>query len=92
MGNGIAVIKKAHWYLIHLIEINHQIKFLFYYPLNHKQKERFRVYDVTEKNVKKIEKRLIEMVQKIKQLNFVATPTTRECGYCDYRNICTEAM
>ena len=67
---------------------------LFYplVPLNHKQKERFRVYDVTEKNVKKIEKRLIEMVQKIKQLNFVATPTTRECGYCDYRNICTEAM
>ena len=25
-------------------------------------------------------------------LDFKAKPSTRECGWCDYRNICTEAI
>ena len=56
------------------------------------QLKRFRVYNVEEKHVENALKRLQDVVKEIKSLNFVATPTEQDCGWCDYRNICEEAV
>jgi hypothetical protein len=47
---------------------------------------------VGEEHVKNALKRLEDAVKEIKSLNFVATPTEQDCGWCDYRNICEEAV
>ena len=54
--------------------------------------KRFRVYDVKTKYVDAAKVKLREKIQRIKNLDFKAKPSTRECGWCDYRNICTEAV
>ena len=56
------------------------------------QLKRFRVYNVEEKHVDKAFARLVDAIKEIKSLNFVATPTEQDCGWCDYRNICEEAV
>ena len=56
------------------------------------QLKRFRVYNVGEEHVKKAFARLVDAVKEIKSLNFVAMPTEQDCGWCDYRNICEEAV
>ena len=54
--------------------------------------KRFREYKVKQETVDATINKLEELVKSIKKLDFTAKPTTRECGYCDYRNICTEAI
>ena len=55
-------------------------------------KKRFREYKVKQETVVAVTKKLEEIVKRIKSLDFTAKPDARECGFCDYRNICTEAI
>ena len=55
-------------------------------------KKRFREYKVKQETMIATINKLEELVKSIKKLDFTAKPSTRECGYCDYRNICTEAI
>jgi len=67
---------------------------ILFYPLipdNHPSKKRFRVYNVTTKDVKAGKEKLEELVKQIKSLDFTAKPDARKCKWCDYRNICVEA-
>ena len=48
-------------------------------------------YDVTEGQVKKVMKELEKLVKRINKKEFDATPGFH-CKWCDYRDICEEAM
>lgn len=58
----------------------------FWYVLHDDQRH----VKVSEKNLKKIQDKLIERIGKIQSLQFPAKPGPHTCGYCDFKDICAE--
>jgi len=59
-------------------------KLKLYYIIDNKNFE----FETTDKDIIKIKEKIIDIILKIKNGNFKATPEENACKYCDFKNIC----
>ena len=48
--------------------------------------------DISEKRKEKAKEGIYDVVRKIKNREFIATPNSFKCRYCDFRSICKDAI